>query len=40
MEDILPNWAILKSPMNWFLVAFALALIAIICHLVFKDKEL
>lgn len=36
MADILPNMAILKSPSNWFLVAFSLAILAFASHLVFK----
>jgi len=36
MPDILPNFAILKSPSNWFLVAFSLALLALIFHVIGK----
>lgn len=33
-----PNLAILKSPSNWFLVAFTMILLVMIFHLTFRDK--
>lgn len=39
MPDILPNVAILKSPSNWFLVAFAMAILAFTFHLIYKDRK-
>lgn len=39
MDSFLPNADILKSPSNWFLVAFAVVLLSLICHLLFKDKK-
>lgn len=38
MDDLLPNFAILKSPSNWFLVAFVMILIAFVAHLICKGK--
>jgi hypothetical protein len=38
MPDLLPNFAILRSPSNWFLVAFAMAILALVSHLFFKGK--
>jgi hypothetical protein len=38
MDSIAPNWAILKSPSNWILVAFSVAVLIAISHIMFKDK--
>jgi hypothetical protein len=38
MDNLFPNMAILKNPHNWFLVGFALALLALISHILFRDK--
>lgn len=36
MNSLLPNMAIIKSPSNWFLVGFAVAILVFVSHLVFK----
>lgn len=38
MGNILPNTAILKSPSNWFLVAFAAILLGFVFHVFNKDE--
>lgn len=38
MAELLPNFALLKSPMNWFLVAFAVFILAMITHFMYKEK--
>lgn len=38
LSNLAPNLAILKSPSNWFLVAFAAALLTILFHLFFKGS--
>lgn len=37
MDNFLPNMTLLKSPSNWFFVAFSVALLAIIAHILFKE---
>ena len=38
MDSLMPNMAILKSPSNWFLVAFSAALLGFIFHILYRDK--
>jgi hypothetical protein len=38
MDSLAPNLAIMKSPSNWFLVAFAMVLLGLISTILFKDK--
>lgn len=40
LSELGPNFAILKSPSNWFLVGFTLALLMIISHVfIKKDRQ-
>lgn len=38
MTDLAPNMAILKSPSNWFLVGFSVALVMFLFYMFTKDK--
>jgi hypothetical protein len=38
MDKFLPNVAILKSPSNWFLVAFSLAILLTLSHVFFNKR--
>jgi bacteriorhodopsin len=38
LANLAPNISIMKSPSNWFFVAFALALLALIFH-VFANRN-
>lgn len=37
-DNIGPNVKILAAPSNWFLVAFAMAILAFIFHILNRDK--
>lgn len=37
-KNLGPNFAILKSPSNWFLVIFATALLIILFHVFYKGS--
>lgn len=37
-DSLLPNFGLLKSPSNWFLVAFSMIILIFVFHLVFKEK--
>lgn len=37
LNAITPNMEILKSPSNWFLVGFCVALLVFISHVIFKE---
>lgn len=39
LSDLGPNWELLKHPMNWVIVAFAVLLLFFIAHFAFRDKE-
>lgn len=39
MNGLLPNFGILRVPMNWLLVGFVLAIVSIGAHVIIKDKE-
>lgn len=39
LANALPNMSILKSPSNWFLVAFSMVLLVLIYHVVFKNRN-
>ena len=36
LESFMPNWGLLKSPWNWFVVAFSVAILVLISHFVFQ----
>jgi len=38
MADFLPNWALLKHPMNWVIVAFSLVILLAITHYFMRDN--
>ncbi len=38
LSNLAPNMAILKSPSNWFLVTFAIALLLILFHVFIKGN--
>lgn len=39
VNGLLPNFGILRVPMNWLLVGFVLAIMSIGAHVIFKEKD-
>jgi hypothetical protein len=33
LSDLGPNWALIKRPWNWFIVAFSLVLLIFVLHI-------
>lgn len=40
ISDFLPNWAILKHPWNWLVVALSLVILIMLLHVFFRNSPL